>query len=633
MAIDKIFKSTNLDDVADNILSEVDDFVFSVDKMQQRKVAGNVQKVVQAFRQIETELQKRYDNVTDVLEKRITSINDGRDGLNGIDGRSGRDGKPGRDGVNGKQGPPGTPGKDGIDGVNGVSVTNANIDFDGSLVISLSTGEQINVGEVVPPELERQLVELRQGGSAGSSGDVMGPTSSTDNAIARFDGTTGKLVQNSVVTIADTTGNMTGVGTFNATGLATLTAGAVVQGLTVGLGAGAVVGNTAVGLGALGANTSGGLNTAVGASAGAAITTGNYLTAVGRDALLSATGDANTGIGVYAGRATTTGTLNSALGYFSLKDNISGSYNTALGSQALQSNTTASYNTAVGYLAGYSNTTAASNTFLGQQAGYSATTSSHNTVIGTGAGFSLTTGAFAWNVLVGTTAGRSLTTGAANTFVGGNSTAQLGAGYYVTTGSANVILGGYSGSTAPISATGSNFVVLSDGDGNIVASTKTAQTFALPGGTLSSGTGIAFPATQSASSDANTLDDYEEGTFTATLKGSTTDPTIAVTTTATYTKVGRLVYVDINFENVDTTGAAGDVTVTGLPFTSSNIRYTGSALSYLFDLNTGTSLSAFLLGQSTTVVFLSSKTLSDWQALKHSAGVSRFLITSFSYNV
>ena len=37
----------------------------------------------------------------------------------------------------------------------------------------------------------------------GGSGDVVGPASATDNAIARFDGTTGKLIQNSAVTIAD----------------------------------------------------------------------------------------------------------------------------------------------------------------------------------------------------------------------------------------------------------------------------------------------------------------------------------------------------------------------------------------------------------------------------------------------
>ena len=41
-------------------------------------------------------------------------------------------------------------------------------------------------------------------------GDVAGPASATDNAVARFDGTTGKLIQNSVVTIADTTGAIAG---------------------------------------------------------------------------------------------------------------------------------------------------------------------------------------------------------------------------------------------------------------------------------------------------------------------------------------------------------------------------------------------------------------------------------------
>jgi hypothetical protein len=39
-------------------------------------------------------------------------------------------------------------------------------------------------------------------------GDVTGPASATDNAVVRFDGTSGKLVQNSAVTIADTTGDI-----------------------------------------------------------------------------------------------------------------------------------------------------------------------------------------------------------------------------------------------------------------------------------------------------------------------------------------------------------------------------------------------------------------------------------------
>ena len=48
----------------------------------------------------------------------------------------------------------------------------------------------------------------------GGSGDVVGPASATDNAVVRFDGTTGKLVQNSAVTIADTSGDITG-GKYN----------------------------------------------------------------------------------------------------------------------------------------------------------------------------------------------------------------------------------------------------------------------------------------------------------------------------------------------------------------------------------------------------------------------------------
>jgi len=46
------------------------------------------------------------------------------------------------------------------------------------------------------------------------NGDVVGPATATDNAIVRYDGATGKLIQNSVVTIADATGNMAGVGTL-----------------------------------------------------------------------------------------------------------------------------------------------------------------------------------------------------------------------------------------------------------------------------------------------------------------------------------------------------------------------------------------------------------------------------------
>jgi hypothetical protein len=86
-----------------------------------------------------------------------------------------------------------------------------------------------------------------------------------------------------------------------------------------------------------------------------------------------------------------------------------------------------------------------------------------------------------------------------------------------------------------------------------------------------SGAGVTFPSTQSASSDANTLDDYEEGTFTPTLiDGSNNQPTSYLAQVGTYTKVGNLVTVQI-YLNINVKGAtiSGSVSIGGLPFTSS----------------------------------------------------------------
>ncbi len=85
-----------------------------------------------------------------------------------------------------------------------------------------------------------------------------------------------------------------------------------------------------------------------------------------------------------------------------------------------------------------------------------------------------------------------------------------------------------------------------------------------------SGAGITFPATQSASSDANTLDDYEEGTFTPTFGGSTTNPTqTSGSTTGLYIKVGKLVWVSIQMAGVSYTGGSGNLLINGLPFQAS----------------------------------------------------------------
>ena len=62
--------------------------------------------------------------------------------------------------------------------------------------------------------------EYGTGGGGGGSGDVVGPASATDNAVARYDTVTGKLIQDSAV-IIDDSGNMSGVGTLNTRNLAT----------------------------------------------------------------------------------------------------------------------------------------------------------------------------------------------------------------------------------------------------------------------------------------------------------------------------------------------------------------------------------------------------------------------------
>jgi hypothetical protein len=60
--------------------------------------------------------------------------------------------------------------------------------------------------------------------AAGSSGDVVGPASSTDNALARFDSTTGKLIQNSVGILSDA-GVLTGLTGLTSSGAITLSGG------------------------------------------------------------------------------------------------------------------------------------------------------------------------------------------------------------------------------------------------------------------------------------------------------------------------------------------------------------------------------------------------------------------------
>jgi len=88
--------------------------------------------------------------------------------------------------------------------------------------------------------------------------------------------------------------------------------------------------------------------------------------------------------------------------------------------------------------------------------------------------------------------------------------------------------------------------------------------------TPSSGMGIAFPAAQVASSDPNTLDDYEEGTFTPIVYGgSSTGTTTYSSQYGKYTRIGNVVTISAQMDWTSATGT-GSMQIGGFPFTSSS---------------------------------------------------------------
>jgi trimeric autotransporter adhesin len=336
--------------------------------------------------------------------------------------------------------------------------------------------------------------KLTSGGSIGVAAKIRAELSSSNNAGLLFfttaSGTNAERMR------LDSSGELTTTnGKFNL--------------ITVGRGAGAVATNTAVGASALAANTSGSVNSAFGYQAGYSLTTGtfnnffgqnsayyqttgSYNIAIGQGALQGVSGESNTGsnntaVGNNALLNNTTASRNTAVGYQSAYSNTTGADNTALGNLAgyststgisnvavgggnpssyyptLWANTTGSYNTAVGISALGQNTTASGNTAVGYQAAYSLTTEGFNTCIGYQAGYSNTTGAY--NTFVGQGAGFSYNPASPingfNTFIG------QGSGDQVTTGTKNTIIGRYSGNQGGLDIRiASNYIVLSDGDGN-----------------------------------------------------------------------------------------------------------------------------------------------------------------------
>jgi hypothetical protein len=110
--------------------------------------------------------------------------------------------------------------------------------------------------------------------------------------------------------------------------------------------------------------------------------------------------------------------------------------------------------------------------------------------------------------------------------------------------------------------TNANLIVADAGVDKVGIGTNTFNT---NGGVLQVSNGISFPASQSALTDPNTLDDYEEGTWTPAgfAAGYT-----ASSSSGIYTRIGRVIHVrfDVTFSAVPAANSSSNFT--GLPFNS-----------------------------------------------------------------
>ena len=125
-------------------------------------------------------------------------------------------------------------------------------------------------------------------------------------------------------------------------------------------------------------------------------------------------------------------------------------------------------------------------------------------------------------------------------------------------------VGAHSWYTAPAGTAGNTITFTQ------VLGVEAGKSLALEGATSQTGVGITFPPTQVASSSANTLDDYEEGTWTPSYSGGVTGVTYGSVRNGYYRKIGSQVTIWFGIMTDGLTITSSSLTLTGLPFTSSS---------------------------------------------------------------
>jgi len=172
-----------------------------------------------------------------------------------------------------------------------------------------------------------------------------------------------------------------------------------------------------------------------------------------------------------------------------------------------------------------------------------------------------------------------------------------------------------------------------DSSGRLLVGTATANT---SGAKLQTSDGITFPATAVASADANTLDDYEEGTWTPTMPYATAYGT----QTGKYVKIGNLVNVwfEIQVTAWSTTSAS---TTVSAPFNIDKVTGSWGAVINAVTTNVNWRIGPYTAsgglalwaagGSGASGILLTETTFSNYSALISNLGTSFTMRGGFSY--
>ena len=138
-----------------------------------------------------------------------------------------------------------------------------------------------------------------------------------------------------------------------------------------------------------------------------------------------------------------------------------------------------------------------------------------------------------------------------------------------------------------------------DSSGRLLIGTSTATA---NGGVLELSGGITFPATAVAASDVNTLDDYEEGTFTPALGDSAGSVSTMSTQEGKYVKVGKIVQFSLQIVwTAKNTWTGTNTRINGLPFAATaNTGAYGWPISTTMNCNLTTTAFNYTIEATTT---------------------------------